>query len=154
MKEKFGGEVTVITMGRPWRRTPCSEMPGGRRGQGRACFRPSFRRRRPSPPAMPSSRRRTCWANSTSYSAARNLWTAPPARWPASWPSASTLPRSPAALENYDEKNLTAQRELETGVRPSEASLPCLVTVEKLNYHARIPNLKGKLAAKGGHKPP
>ena len=53
-------------------------------------------------------------------------------------------------LENYDEsKNtVTAQRELETGVETVEASLPCLVTVEKLNYHARIPNLRGKLAAK------
>ena len=53
-------------------------------------------------------------------------------------------------IDNYDEsKNvLTAQRELETGVETVEASLPCLITVEKLNYHARIPNLKGKLAAK------
>lgn len=53
-------------------------------------------------------------------------------------------------IENYDEdKNiLTAQRELETGVETVEANLPCLITVEKLNYHTRIPNLKGKLAAK------
>ena len=29
-----------------------------------------------------------------------------------------------------------------------EVKLPCLFTIEKLNYPARIPNLKGKMAAK------
>ena len=39
-------------------------------------------------------------------------------------------------------------RELEDGVETLEAKLPCLFTMEKTNYPARIPNLKGKLAAK------
>ena len=40
------------------------------------------------------------------------------------------------------------ERELEDGIETLEVSLPCLFTIEKLNYPARIPNLKGKLAAK------
>lgn len=53
-------------------------------------------------------------------------------------------------VEDIDEEKrvLRAQRELETGVESVEADLPCLLTVEKTNYHARIPNLKGKLRAK------
>ena len=39
-------------------------------------------------------------------------------------------------------------RELEDGVETLEAKLPCLFTMETTNYPARIPNLKGKLAAK------
>lgn len=53
-------------------------------------------------------------------------------------------------IENLDEEKrvITARRELETGVETVEADLPCLITVEKLNYHARFPNFKGKMAAK------
>ncbi len=53
-------------------------------------------------------------------------------------------------IGEYDgERNvITAARELENGVETVEASLPCLITVEKKNYHPRIPNLKGKLASK------
>ena len=43
---------------------------------------------------------------------------------------------------------IRAERELERGVETLEASLPCLLTMEKTNYPARIPNLKGKLRAK------
>lgn len=52
-------------------------------------------------------------------------------------------------LEIDEEKRtITAKRELETGIETIEAALPCLLTMEKKNYPARIPNLKGKLAAK------
>lgn len=47
-----------------------------------------------------------------------------------------------------EKRTVTAERELETGVETVEADLPCLFTIEKANYHARIPNLKGKMAAK------
>ena len=43
---------------------------------------------------------------------------------------------------NETEKTITARRELEKGVETTEARLPCLLTVEKTNYHPRIPNLK------------
>ena len=43
---------------------------------------------------------------------------------------------------NETEKTVTARRELEKGVETAQAQLPCLLTVEKTNYHPRIPNLK------------
>lgn len=43
---------------------------------------------------------------------------------------------------------VVAQREVEAGVETIEAKLPCLLTIEKTNYPARLPGLKGKLAAK------
>jgi electron transfer flavoprotein beta subunit len=48
-------------------------------------------------------------------------------------------------LEN---KKLVVERELETGIEVLEVSMPCLFTMEKTNYPVRIPSLKGKLAAK------
>lgn len=45
-------------------------------------------------------------------------------------------------------KAAVVERELEDGVETLEVQLPCLFTIEKTNYPARIPNLKGKLAAK------
>lgn len=48
-----------------------------------------------------------------------------------------------------EEKNtLVAERETETGIETLEVSMPCLFTMEKTHYPARIPNLKGKLRAK------
>ena len=43
---------------------------------------------------------------------------------------------------------ITARRELEGGTAAVEAQLPCLLTVEKANVPARLPSLKGKMAAK------
>jgi len=53
-------------------------------------------------------------------------------------------------IEDLDEGRqvLRAQRELEEGVETVEATLPCLITVEKNNFHPRIPNLKSWLAAR------
>lgn len=53
-------------------------------------------------------------------------------------------------IKKIDEeaKTVVVERELEDGVDTLEVKLPCLFTMEKLNYPARIPNLKGKLAAK------
>ena len=49
---------------------------------------------------------------------------------------------------NEEAKTAVVERELEDGVEVLEVELPCLFTMEKTNYPARIPNLKGKLAAK------
>lgn len=53
-------------------------------------------------------------------------------------------------IESVDTEGRTivAQRELEDGVATVEAKLPCLLTVEKANYPARLPTLKGKISAK------
>ena len=53
-------------------------------------------------------------------------------------------------IEQVDEaaRVIRAQREVDGGVETLEAGLPCLLTIEKKNYPARIPNLKGKLRAK------
>ena len=57
---------------------------------------------------------------------------------------------SASLIKSVDEAagTVTVERELETGTEELEAKLPCLFTMEKTNYPARIPNLKGKLAAK------
>lgn len=49
---------------------------------------------------------------------------------------------------NEEAGTVIVDRELENGVETLEVKLPCLFTMEKTNYPARIPNLKGKLAAK------
>ena len=49
--------------------------------------------------------------------------------------------------ERFDASQITGAL-LVLGVETLEASLPCLLTMEKTNYPARIPNLKGKLRAK------
>lgn len=53
-------------------------------------------------------------------------------------------------IKEVDEESgtLTAERELETGKETLRVKLPCLFTMEKTNYPARIPSLKGKMRAK------
>lgn len=47
-----------------------------------------------------------------------------------------------------EKRTLVVERELETGIETLEAKMPCLFTMEKTHYPARIPNFKGWLAAK------
>ena len=49
---------------------------------------------------------------------------------------------------NEEAKTLIVERELETGIETLEVTMPCLFTMEKTHYPARIPNLKGKMKAK------
>lgn len=53
-------------------------------------------------------------------------------------------------IKEVDEerKTVTAERELEGGTETLKVQLPCLFTMEKVNYPARVPGLKGKMAAK------
>ncbi len=53
-------------------------------------------------------------------------------------------------IMDVDEKDrcVTAKRELEHGVMTVRATLPCLITPEKSGYPTRLPSLKGKLAAR------
>ena len=53
-------------------------------------------------------------------------------------------------IKEVDEENGTVivDRALDNGTETLEVKLPCLFTIEKTNYPARIPNLKGKMAAK------
>lgn len=57
---------------------------------------------------------------------------------------------SASLIKEVDAENrtLVVERELETGVEELEVRMPCLFTMEKTHYPVRIPNLKGKLAAK------
>lgn len=57
---------------------------------------------------------------------------------------------SASLIKEVDEngRKLVVERELETGVETLEVKIPCLFTMEKTNYPARIPNLKGKMRAK------
>ena len=49
---------------------------------------------------------------------------------------------------NEQTATVVVDREMEDGVETVEVKLPCLFTVEKQNYPVRVPNLKGKIAAK------
>ncbi len=49
---------------------------------------------------------------------------------------------------NTAEHTITAERELERGTEVLRAKYPCLLTVEKTNYRARIPNLKSWKASR------
>ena len=53
-------------------------------------------------------------------------------------------------IHRVDEQAKTAvvERKLEDGTEMLEVRLPCLCAVEKPHYPARVPNLKGKMAAK------
>lgn len=57
---------------------------------------------------------------------------------------------SASLIKSIDEEShtLVVERELETGVETLEVTMPCLFTMEKTHYPARIPNLKGKMRAK------
>lgn len=57
---------------------------------------------------------------------------------------------SASLIKNIDEEKKTAivEREIESGIETLEVTLPCLFTMEKTHYSARIPNLKGKMRAK------
>lgn len=57
---------------------------------------------------------------------------------------------SASLIKSIDENagTLVVERELETGVETLEVTMPCLFTMEKTHYPARIANLKGKMKAK------
>ena len=57
---------------------------------------------------------------------------------------------SASLIMSVDEANgtLVVERELETGIETLEVTMPVLFTMEKTHYPARIPNLKGKMRAK------
>lgn len=57
---------------------------------------------------------------------------------------------SASLIKNIDEEKKTAivEREIESGIETLEVTLPCLFTMEKTHYSARIPNLKGKMRSK------
>lgn len=57
---------------------------------------------------------------------------------------------SASLIKEIDLENgkLVVERELEDGIETLEVTMPCLFTMEKTNYPVRIPSLKGKLAAK------
>lgn len=49
---------------------------------------------------------------------------------------------------NETDKYVIAEREVGNGVETLQVSLPCLFTIERTNYPTRLPSLKGKMAAK------
>lgn len=57
---------------------------------------------------------------------------------------------SASLIKSVDEESKTAvaERETEAGIETLKVTLPCLFTMEKTHYKARIANLKGKMRAK------
>ncbi len=62
----------------------------------------------------------------------------------------SALVTSASRILEIDEAadTLVTEREMETGIETVQARIPCLFTIEKTNYQPRIPNFKGKKAAR------
>ena len=52
------------------------------------------------------------------------------------------------SIEEVANGKIKATRTLETGKEIVEATLPCLITVEKDNFYGRLPSLKAYLASK------
>ena len=52
------------------------------------------------------------------------------------------------SIEDVSDGKIRATRTLETGKEVVEATLPCLLTVEKDNFYGRLPNLKAYLDSK------
>ena len=52
------------------------------------------------------------------------------------------------SIDEIADGKIRATRTLETGREIVEATLPCLITVEKDNFYGRLPNLKAYLASK------
>ncbi len=57
---------------------------------------------------------------------------------------------SASLIKEIDEESRTVivEREVENGIETLRVCMPCLFTMEKTHYPARIPNLKGKMRAK------
>ncbi len=57
---------------------------------------------------------------------------------------------SASLIKAIDEESGTVvvEREIESGIETLRACMPCLFTMEKTHYPARVPNLKGKMRAK------
>ena len=53
-----------------------------------------------------------------------------------------------SSIDAITDRKVRATRTLETGREIVEATLPCLITVEKDNFYGRLPNLKAYLASK------
>lgn len=51
-------------------------------------------------------------------------------------------------IEDVSDGKIRAVRTLETGKETVEATLPCLITVEKDNFYGRLPNLEAYLGSK------
>ena len=52
------------------------------------------------------------------------------------------------SIEDISDGKVRATRSLETGKEVVEATLPCLITVEKDNFYGRLPNLRAYLDSK------
>ena len=52
------------------------------------------------------------------------------------------------SIDEIADGKIRATRTLESGKEIVEATLPCLITVEKDNFYGRLPNLKAYLASK------
>ena len=52
------------------------------------------------------------------------------------------------SIDEIADGKIRARRALEKGVELVEATLPCLITVEKDNFHGRLPSLEDYLASK------
>ena len=150
VKEKYGGEITLITMGPPMAESTLREClsVGGDK-------------------AVLISGRSFGGADtlSTSYSIAKAadmegkfdlIFCGKESQDGATGQMASQLAERFDAsqiscccsIDDIRDGKLRAKRTLETGTEIVEATLPCLITVEKDNFYGRLPNLKAYLASK------
>ena len=152
LKEQVGGEITVITMGPPAAAAVLREslavgadkaiLVSGREFGGADTLSTSYAIVKA---ALQEGEYDLCFCGKESLDGATGQMGSQLAeRLDYSQVTGMSLIRS----VDEEKRTITVEREMETGIEIVEAKLPCLFTVEKTHYSARIPNLKGVLASK------
>ena len=152
MKETYGGEVTLITMGPPMAESTLRECLAVGADKAILVTDRAFGNADTLATSYSIASAANCvdkydmifCGKETVDGATGQMGSQLAERFDAAQITSASLIKS-VDLEN---KTLVVERELETGIETLEVTLPCLFTMEKTHYPVRIPNLKGKMRAK------
>ena len=152
MKETYGGEVTLITMGPPMAESTLRECLAVGADKAILVTDRAFGNADTLATSYSIASAAACvdkydmifCGKETVDGATGQMGSQLAERFDAAQITSASLIKS-VDLEN---KTLVVERELETGIETLEVTLPCLFTMEKTHYPVRIPNLKGKMRAK------
>ena len=150
VKEKYGGEITLITMGPPMAESTLREclavggddavLISGRPFGGADTLSTSYSI--VTAAAMKGSFDLIFCGKESMDGATGQMASQLAERFDASQISCCF------SIDGISDGKIRATRTLETGKEIVEATLPCLITVEKDNFYGRLPNLEAYLASK------
>ena len=150
VKEKYGGEITLITMGPPMAESTLREclavggddavLISGRPFGGADTLSTSYSI--VTAAAMKGSFDLIFCGKESMDGATGQMASQLAERFDASQISCCL------SIDGISDGKIRATRTLETGKEIVEATLPCLITVEKDNFYGRLPNLEAYLASK------